>query len=367
MSDFLLNLARRSGGNLPKVDIRPALVPYFPPTQGVVGDKRSGRKSSPLHEPTQDTSMNGTEAVSPLLDRSFHPTQFKKQAENPIELEGKKTLEPSSSLSYGPGGSFQAQDPSHALSPKRIRERDAAPAKPSPAPVRSDAAPQMREKTDQGATDPKTRTEVLQTSVRENELERIQAPSLLVPENRVPSQDLRNVIKPEKLFAPQEVRLENGSMVHRERDTIIEVIPDELQYQSPENSHHQHPMSKTMIGKGEETPVHPDPREGSNMHSNQETEGSAGFSIVQPRQRIIHEMEEMSPPLIRPAEISSIPTFVPVSTKPVTPPVRVHIGTVEVQAVTPPQPPPTKPAPKPEGFKDYLLVRNYLSREQLGY
>lgn len=366
MSDFLLNLARRSGGYLPKAEISPAFVPYFLPTQGVASDKVPGRKSAPLQEPTQYTSMDGTEDVSPLLDRSFPPAQRKKQEENPFKEQ--MNLEPSSSLSYGRGRSFQAHDPFHELGPKRKRVSEVAPAKPSQAPpVRSDALPQMGEETDPGATNLEHRTEVIRTRVGENGLERMQTSLPSLPEIRPPSPDPRNVIKPEKSSASQRSRLENDSLGRFERDATVEIKPVELQYQHPEKSYRKHPIIETEMRDEVENPVHPDPGEGSRMHSGQETEGLVGFSTIQPRQVIIHEMEETAPPLIRPAEISSIPTFIPESTKSVPPPVRVHIGTVEVLAATPPRPPSAKPAPKPEGFKDYMLMRNYMSRERLGY
>lgn len=347
MSDFLLNLALRSRGYLPKAEINPAFVPYFLPTQGVASDKVPGRKSAPLQEATQYTSMDGTEDVSPLLDRSFHPARREKQAENPIEFKEQMKLEPSSSLSY---------------------EREVAPANPSPAPlVRSDALPQMGEETDPVATNLEHKTEVIRTRVGENGLERMQTSFPSLPEIRQPSPDPRNVIKPEKSPASQGSRIENGSLVHLEGDTTVEIKPVELQYPHPEKSYRKHPIIKTEIREKAENPAHPDTGEGSRMRSGQETEELVGFSTIQPRQVIIREMEETTPPLIQPAEISSIPTFIPKSTKSVPLPVRVHIGTVEVLAATPQRPPSAKPAPKPEGFKDYLLMRNYMSRERLGY
>jgi hypothetical protein len=368
MSDFLLNLARRSGGYLPKAEISPAFVPYFLPTQGVASDKVPGRKSAPLQETTQNTSMDGTEDVSPLLDRSFHPVQRKNEAENPIEFKEQMNLEPSSSLSYGRGRPFQAHDPFHELGPKQKRVSEVAPASPSPTlPVRSDALPQMGKETDPGATNLEHRTEVIRTRVGENGLERMQTSLPSLPDFRPPSPDPRKVIKPEKTPASQRSRLKNDSLSRLGRDATVETKPVELQYQHPEKSYRKHPIIETEMRVEVGNPSHPDPGEGPRMHSEQETEELVGLSTIQPRQAIIHEMEETTPSLIQPAEIPSIPTFIPESTKSVPPPVRVHIGTVEVLAATPPQPPSAKPAPKPEGFKDYMLIRNYMSRERLGY
>jgi len=72
-----------------------------------------------------------------------------------------------------------------------------------------------------------------------------------------------------------------------------------------------------------------------------------------------------SPPVIKPAPIQSqLPTF-PASEKPAGTqaeprPIQVRIGTIEVRATTPPPPAPP-PTPAPQGFGDYVLLRNYVN------
>lgn len=72
-----------------------------------------------------------------------------------------------------------------------------------------------------------------------------------------------------------------------------------------------------------------------------------------------------TPPLVEPAPILTPSTsFTPgrpsYSSKE-SQPVKVRIGTIEVKATTLQEPAPPR-APKPQGFKDYVLIRNYLTR-----
>lgn len=71
--------------------------------------------------------------------------------------------------------------------------------------------------------------------------------------------------------------------------------------------------------------------------------------------------------IIEPAPTSERPFALPTMTEPaVTPseprPIQVRIGTIEVRATTPPAPTPP-PAPKHQGFDDYLALRTYVNRE----
>ena len=87
------------------------------------------------------------------------------------------------------------------------------------------------------------------------------------------------------------------------------------------------------------------------------------LAMVEP---VAHEMTLIGLSVVRPAPIQSpaLPALEKPAAMPSEPrPIQVRIGTIEVRATTPPAPAPP-PAPMPQGFDDYVLVRNYVNRGQ---
>lgn len=92
-----------------------------------------------------------------------------------------------------------------------------------------------------------------------------------------------------------------------------------------------------------------------------EPEAVAQIQLVTP-----HGTPE-SRPVITPATVPPPALPVPVEpgvTRSGTRSIQVHIGTVEVRATASLLPPAPPPAPTPQGFDDYVLLRNYVSWER---